>query len=80
MVWLISVSVNMVVRLLGGDPKLGRGVMSSEELRDLVTAHQTLSPDERHIVSEVFDAGKRQIREVLVPQDRGGLPAGLDAA
>jgi putative hemolysin len=67
-VWLISVSVNMVVRLLGGDPNLGRGVMSSEELRDLVTAHQTLSPDERHIVSEVFDAGKRQVREVLVPR------------
>jgi putative hemolysin len=67
-VWLLSVSVNLVVRLLGGDPKVGRGVMSSDELRDLVTAHQTLSADERHIVSEVFDAGKRQIREVLVPR------------
>jgi putative hemolysin len=67
-VWLLSVSVNLVVRLLGGDPKIGRGVMSSDELRDLVTAHQTLSADERHIVSEVFDAGKRQIREVLVPR------------
>jgi len=30
--------------------------------------NQSLSPDERHIVSEVFDAGKRQIREVLVPR------------
>jgi putative hemolysin len=67
-VWLISVSVNMVVRLLGGDPKVGRGVMSNEELRDLVTAAQALSADERHIVSEVFDAGKRQLREVLVPR------------
>ncbi len=67
-VWLISVCVNLVVRLLGGDPKVGRGVMSSDELRDLVTAHQTLSADERHIVSEVFDAGKRQLREVLVPR------------
>ncbi len=77
-VWLISVSVNMVVRLLGGDPNLGRGVMSSEELRDLVTAHQTLSPDERHIVSEVFDAGKRQIREVLVPRTEVDfLPASM---
>jgi magnesium and cobalt exporter, CNNM family len=68
LVWLLSRSTNLVVRLLGGDPKAGRGTMSSDELRDLVTAHQTLTPDERHIVSEVFDAGKRQIREVLVPR------------
>jgi putative hemolysin len=77
-VWLLSLCVNLVVRLLGGDPKLGRGVMSSDELRDLVTAHQTLSADERHIVSEVFDAGKRQIREVLVPRTEVDfLPASM---
>ncbi|HXP21223.1 MAG TPA: hemolysin family protein [Streptosporangiaceae bacterium] len=67
-VWLLSRSTNLVVRLLGGDPKAGRGMMSSDELRDLVAGHQNLSADERHIVSEVFDAGKRQIREVLVPR------------
>jgi putative hemolysin len=80
-VWLISVSVNMVVRLLGGDPKVGRGVMSNEELRDLVTAAQALSADERHIVSEVFDAGKRQLREVLVPRTEVDfLPAAMPLA
>jgi len=80
-VWLLSVTVNLVVRLLGGDPKVGRGVMSSDELRDLVTAHQTLSADERHIVSEVFDAGKRQIREVLVPRTEVDfLPASMPLA
>ncbi len=80
-VWLLSVCVNVVVRALGGDPKVGRGVMSSDELRDLVTAHQTLSADERHIVSEVFDAGKRQIREVLVPRTEVEfLPASMPVA
>ncbi len=68
LVWLLSRSTNLVVQLLGGDPAAGRGVMTDEELRDLVAGHQALSPDERHIVSEVFDAGKRQIREVLVPR------------
>ena len=67
-VWLLSQSTNLVVRLLGGDPKLGRGVITEEELRDLVTGNQLLSADERYIVSEVFDAGKRQLREVLVPR------------
>jgi putative hemolysin len=68
LVWVLSRSTNLAVRLLGGDPAAARGVMTDEELRDLVAGHQALSPDERHIVSEVFDAGKRQIREVLVPR------------
>jgi putative hemolysin len=68
LVWLLSKWTNMVVRLLGGDPAAARGVMTDEELRDLVAGHQALSADERHIVGEVFDAGKRQVREVLVPR------------
>ena len=62
-VWLLSVSVNVVVTLLGGDPRQGRQAMTEQEVRELVTGTQTLSSaDERRIVGEVFDAGKRQIR------------------
>jgi putative hemolysin len=68
LVWLLSRSTNLVVRILGGDPKLARGVMTEEELHDLVAGNQALSADERQIVGEVFNAGKRQIREVLVPR------------
>ena len=68
LVWLLSRLTNLVVRMLGGDPGISRGIMTDEELRDLVAGHQALSADERHIVSEVFDAGKRQIREVLMPR------------
>jgi putative hemolysin len=67
-VWLLSRATNVIVRVLGGDPKAGRQAMSEQELRDLVTGAQALSQDERHIVGEVFDAGKRQLREVLVPR------------
>src|SRR5580700_5492816 len=67
-VWLLTVSTNAVIAILGGDPRAGRQAITEEELRDLVTGAQALSLDERRIVSEVFDAGKRQIREVLVPR------------
>jgi putative hemolysin len=67
-VWLLTKCTNLIVALLGGDPRLGRLAITEEELRDLVTGAQTLSQDERQIVGEVFDAGKRQIREVLVPR------------
>jgi putative hemolysin len=81
LVWLLSRCTNLVVRLLGGDPAASRGVMTDEELRDLIAGHQALSADERHIVSEVFDAGKRQIREVLVPRTEVEfLPAAMPIA
>jgi putative hemolysin len=81
LVWLLSRSVNLVVRVLGGDPAVGRGVMTEEELRDFVAGHQALSADERHIVGEVFDAGKRQLREVLVPRTEVEfLPASMPLA
>jgi putative hemolysin len=67
-VWLLTKSTNLVVAVLGGDPRIGRQAITEQELRDLVTGAQALSQDERHIVGEVFDAGKRQIREVLVPR------------
>ena len=67
-VWLLSVSVNVVVRLLGADPRQGRQAMTEQEVRELLAGTQTLSVDERRIVGEVFDAGKRQIREVLRPR------------
>jgi putative hemolysin len=67
-VWLLTKCTNLILALFGGDPRVGRLAITEEELRDLVTGAQTLSQDERHIVGEVFDAGKRQIREVLVPR------------
>src|SRR5262249_44970006 len=66
LVWLLSQSTNLVVRLLGGDPSLGRDVMTTEELQDLVVEHQALPADERRIVADVFDAGRRQLREGLL--------------
>jgi putative hemolysin len=67
-VWLLTASTNLIVALLGGDPRIGRQAMTEGELRELVISSQSIPQDERQIVSEVFDAGKRQIREVLVPR------------
>ena len=67
-IWLLSVSTNVVVRLAGGDPDAQREQMSDEELRELVNTHETLGDLERRIVEDVFDAGGRQIREVMIPR------------
>ena len=67
-VWLLSVSTNAVVRLVGGDPKATTEEMSEEELRDLVSGHRTLEEDERRILDDVFEAGDRTLGEVMRPR------------
>ncbi len=67
-VWLLSVSTNAVVRLLGGDPAATSDEMTEEELRDIVVAHQGLSDDERRILGDVFDAADRPLSEVMRPR------------
>ncbi|MFC0627287.1 hemolysin family protein [Kribbella deserti] len=67
-IWLLSKSTDLVVRALGGDPDANREVMSDEELRDLVSAHESLGEEERRIVDDVFQSGDRQLRELMVPR------------
>ncbi|HSE09814.1 MAG TPA: hemolysin family protein [Nocardioidaceae bacterium] len=67
-IWLLSKSTNAVVRLLGGDPRAQKEQMSDEELRELIDQHETLGEEERRIVEDVFEAGDRQIREVMIPR------------
>jgi putative hemolysin len=67
-IWLLSKSTDVAVRVLGGDPGAARERMSGEELRHLVSSHETLSDEERQIVEDVFSAGDRQIREVMIPR------------
>jgi putative hemolysin len=67
-IWLLSRSTNLIVRLLGGDPGAGRQPISEEELRGLVAAHESLTSDERRLIDDVFAAGERSIGEVMVPR------------
>ncbi|WP_214109421.1 hemolysin family protein [Acrocarpospora catenulata] len=67
-IWVLSKSTDGVVRLLGGNPETDREQVSTEELRDMVAGHTDLTDDERRIVGEVFAAGKRQVREVMLPR------------
>ena len=78
-IWLLGVSTNLLVRLLGGNPHVGRQEVTDEEIRVLVSGSPTLGEEERRIVEEVFDAGSRRLREVMAPRTevdflQGSLP------
>ncbi|GAA4626196.1 hemolysin family protein [Cellulomonas oligotrophica] len=67
-VWLLSVSTDGVVRLLGLDPRATGEQISDEELRDLVRTHPDLPEDERRLIADVFAAGERSLVEVMRPR------------
>ena len=65
---LLSISTDFVVRVLGGDPHAGKEQISGEELRGMVAAHEDLTSQERELIDDVFDAGEREIREIMIPR------------
>ena len=59
--------------------------ITDEEIRALVRGSSTLGEEERQIVEDVFDAGARSLREVMVPRTEvdflaGDTPAGQAAS
>jgi putative hemolysin len=66
LIWLLSKSTDLVVRVLGGDPHANRESISEEELRGLVAAHESLTTDERRLIDDVFAAGERSVSEVMI--------------
>lgn len=67
-IWLLSVSTNALVRLLGGDPHKTSDEMTDEEVRDIVASHQGLPDDERRILDDVLSLRDRQVSEVMRPR------------
>lgn len=67
-IWLLSVSTNVMVRLLGGDPDATNEEMSIEELRSVVDDNRDLRPYSREILSDVFRANERTLGDVLTPR------------
>jgi magnesium and cobalt exporter, CNNM family len=80
LIWLLGVSTNVLVRILGGDPTISREAVTNEEIRTMVSGSTTLGDEERRIVDDVFAAGERGLREVMVPRTEvdflpGDMPA-----
>ncbi|WP_079273505.1 hemolysin family protein [Streptomyces sp. TN58] len=67
-VWTLSHSTNLLVRLLGGDPRAGKQQPTPEELRDMVISHRGLTPQQRTIISSALEIHERTLRAALVPR------------
>lgn len=68
LVWLLSLSTDAVVRLLGGDPALRREAADIEEIRDMVLGNRALPEEHQEVLLGAFEVADRIVGEVLVPR------------
>jgi putative hemolysin len=67
-IWLLSISTDLLVRALGGDPNANKELISEDELRGILASQASLTQQERELIDDVFEAGEREVREVMVPR------------
>jgi putative hemolysin len=67
-VWLLSRSTDVAVRLMGGDPTLQREEVTEAELREMVGTQTTFTPKQRMIIDGAFEISERTLDEVLRPR------------
>ncbi len=67
-VWVLSHSTDLVVRLVGGNPDARAEEMSTEEVRGIIAEHATFSDHQREIIEGALEAAERTLRQVLRPR------------
>jgi putative hemolysin len=67
-VWLLSRSTDVVVRVMGGDPSVTREEVTEAEIRELVETQASFTAKQRLIMEGAFDISERTLDEVLRPR------------
>jgi putative hemolysin len=70
-VWFVSSTSNVLVRMLGGKDRPQAGYLSTEELKMLVeTGSQQggIEEDEKEMIHGVIELAEKQVHEVMVPR------------
>lgn len=67
-VWLLSRSSDLVVRLFGGDPSQHGEEVTREEIRELIISQTGFTPQQQVIISGAIDISERTLREILRPR------------
>ena len=67
-IWLLSVSTDVVVRLLGGDPTREREEFTPEELHEIVETQRSFTAQQRTIIQGAIEVSGRPLRDVLRPR------------
>jgi putative hemolysin len=67
-VWLLSRSSDVLVRITGGDPNVQREEVTEAEIRELVGTQASFTAKQRLIIDGAFEISERTLDEVLRPR------------
>ncbi|WP_136312986.1 hemolysin family protein [Actinomyces procaprae] len=67
-IWLLGVSTNGLLRMLGRDPTIRSESVGPGELRTLILAQEGLGVEERRMVVDLLSVGERTVAEVMTPR------------
>jgi putative hemolysin len=67
-VWLLSRSSDILVRIMGGDPSVQREEVTEAEIRELVGTQASFTAKQRLIIDGAFEISERTLDEVLRPR------------
>ncbi|WP_341720431.1 hemolysin family protein [Micromonospora sp. FIMYZ51] len=67
-VWALSATSDLVVRMVGLNPKPERDEISPDELRDIVAGHHGFTKEQQTIIAGAVEIAERKLRAVLVPR------------
>jgi magnesium and cobalt exporter, CNNM family len=69
-VWLLSHSVDLVVRTVGFDPAARQSDVTEDEVRDIIATQIDVTPEQRTILAGAFEVAERTLREIVVPRQK----------
>jgi putative hemolysin len=67
-VWLLSRSTDVVVRIMGGDPPVTREEYTEAEIREIVGTQASFTAKQRLIIDGAIEISERTLAEVLRPR------------
>ncbi|BCJ57108.1 hemolysin family protein [Micromonospora endophytica] len=67
-VWALSATSDLVVRMVGLNPKPERDEISPDELRDIVAGNHGFTKEQQTIIAGAVEIADRKLRAVLVPR------------
>ncbi|MDR3116279.1 MAG: hemolysin family protein [Bifidobacteriaceae bacterium] len=67
-VWLLSYSTNVFVKLSGGNPEITKDEITTAELKTMVLGHDELPNEEKEILSDIFEASEKTVQQVMKPR------------
>lgn len=80
-IWVLSVSIDAVVRAAGTDPAQSREELGVLELQQLIAAPGVVPDSHQEVLLGAMEVTNRTVREVMVPRlDMVALPEDLTAA